>query len=128
MPIVGQMLSFIYTDDLASASAFLGNTLGFPLALDQNGRCHIYEVAPNAYLGVCTNRPTSADPAVTISFVADNVDGFYEEMSKKGVAFDAPPAFSKSFNVYSAFFRGIGNYRFEVQEFRDPSWPPPVRR
>lgn len=127
MPSIGQMLSFIYTEDLAGASAFLGETLGFRLALNQNDRCHIYEVAPNAFLGVCTNRPPSEDPAVTISFVSGDVDGFYEEMSAKGVRFDAPPAYSEKFNVYSAFFRGIGNYRFEIQEFRDPAWPAPVR-
>ena len=126
MPSVGQMLSFIYTEDLAAASAFLGKTLGFRLALNQNDNCHIYEVAPNAFLGVCTNRPPADDPAVTISFVSPDVDGFYEEMSAKGVIFDAPPAYSEKFNVYSAFFRGIGKYRFEIQEFRDPSWPVPL--
>lgn len=126
MPSVGQMLTFIYTEDLASGTAFLGETLGFRLVLNQNNHCHIYEVAPNAYLGVCTNRPPVDDPAVTISFVSDDVDGFYEEMSAKGVAFDGPPEFSEKFNVYSAFFRGIGNYRFEIQEFRNPGWPKPI--
>tara|TARA_S200002703_G_scaffold6952_2_gene7403 strand:+ start:85 stop:468 length:384 start_codon:yes stop_codon:yes gene_type:complete len=126
MSSIGQMLSFIYTEDLASASAFLGDVLGFRLALNQNDRCHIYEVAPNAFLGVCTNRPPADDPAVTISFVSSDVDGFYERMKARGVVFDAPPAYSETFNVYSAFFRGIDSYRFEIQEFRDSSWPSPV--
>ena len=47
-------------------------------------------------------------------------------MKARGVVFDAPPAYSETFNVYSAFFRGIGSYRFEIQEFRDSSWPSPV--
>lgn len=127
MTSIGQMLTFIYTEDLPSASAFLGETLGFRLALNQDGNCHIFEVAPNAFLGVCTNRPPSKDPAVTISFVSDDVDEFYERMKAKGVQFDGAPAYSAKFNVYSAFFSGIGTYRFEVQEFRDPSWPKPVR-
>ena len=126
MSSIGQMLTFIYTNDLASASEFLGKTLRFRLVLNQNNRCHIFEAAPNAFLGVCTNRPPVDDPAVTISFVSDDVDGFYERLSAQGVVFDAPPAYNETFNVYAAFFRGIGNYRFEVQEFRDPSWPSPV--
>lgn len=124
---IGQQVTFIYTEDLGAASVFLADTLGFRLALNQNDLCHIYQTAPNCFLGVCTNRPPHADPAVTISFVSDDVDGFYKTMSARGVVFDSPPAFSQRFNVYSAFFRGIGSYRFEIQEFRDPAWPRPLR-
>jgi hypothetical protein len=42
------------------------------------------------------------------------------------VVFEAPPALSTRFNVYAAFFRDPAGYRFEIQEFRDPSWPRPT--
>lgn len=121
-----QQLTFIYTTDLAAGSEFLREKIGLKLALNQFDTCHIYEVAPNAFLGVCTNRPAPPEPGVTISLVTPDVDATYETLKGRGVEFDAPPAYSERFNVYSAFFRGIETYRFEIQEFRDPSWPKPV--
>ena len=96
------------------------------MVLNQSDTCHIFETAPNAFLGVCTNRSPPDDPGVTYTFVASDVDAMYETLKSRGVAFDAPPSLSERFNVYSAFFSGIENYRFEIQEFRDPTWPKPV--
>jgi catechol 2,3-dioxygenase-like lactoylglutathione lyase family enzyme len=119
-----QQVTFIYTRDLASGSAFLGEKLGLELALNQNDTCHIYKVTPASYLGICINREPPEIPGVTYSFVTSDVDGTYETLRGRGVEFEAPPAYSERFKVYSAFFRGPENYRFEIQEFRDPAWRP----
>jgi len=124
-PPITQQVTFIYTRDLASASAFLRDKLGLRLALNQNDLCHIYETAPNAFLGVCVNREPPAEPGVTYSFVTQDVDGLYDTWRARGVEFESPPALSARFNVYSCFFRGIESYRFELQAFRDPAWPTP---
>lgn len=121
-PPITQQVTFIYTRDLAAASAFLRDKVGLRLALNQNDLCHIYETAPNAFLGVCTNREPPAEPGVTYSFVTPDVDGMYEALRARGVEFEAPPRLSERFNVYSCFFRGIESYRFEIQAFRDPRW------
>ncbi len=126
-PPIAQQVTFIYTRDIATSSGFLRDTLGLRLALNQNDLCHIYEVAPNAFLGVCVNREPPAEPGVTYSFVTPDVDGMYRTLLSRGVVFEAPPKLSERFNVYSCFFRGIEGYRFEIQEFRDPSWPAPLR-
>lgn len=122
-PPITQQVTFIYTRDLAVASGFLRDKLGLRLALNQNDLCHIYQTAPNAFLGVCVNREPPAEPGVTYSFVTPDVDGLYETLRARGVEFESPPRFSERFNVYSCFFRGIESYRFEIQEFRDPAWP-----
>lgn len=123
---ITQQVTFLYTTDLASGSAFLRDKVGLKLALNQFDLCHIYQAAPNAFLGVCTNRPPADDPAVTYSFVVSDADAAYETLKARGVEFEAPPRLSERFNVYSAFFRGLESYRFEIQEFRDPSWPKPI--
>ena len=123
---IHQQVTFIYTSDLASGSAFLRDKLGLKLVLNQFDTCHIYETAPNAFLGVCTNRPPPAEPGVTYTFVTSDVDGMYSELTGRGVEFDGPPKLVERFQVYAAFFRGIENYRFEIQEFRDPTWPKPI--
>ena len=120
-----QQVTFLYTRDLGAASAFLGNTLGLDLVLDQGGTCHIFRVAGNSFLGVCTNREPPAEPGVTYSFVTQDVDALYDTWRARGVEFEAPPCLSERFNVYSCFFRGIESYRFELQAFRDPAWPAP---
>ena len=125
-PPITQQVTFLYTRDLPSASAFLRDKIGLRLALNQNDLCHIYEVAPNAFLGVCVNREPPAEPGVTYSFVTPDVDAMYETLKARGVAFEAPPRLSERFNVYSCFFRGIENYRFEIQAFRNADWPSPV--
>jgi hypothetical protein len=118
-----QQVTFIYTRDLASGSAFLREQLGLPLVLNQNDTCHIYRLTASSFLGVCVNRPPPEEPGVTISLVVPDVDAAYRALLARGVVFDAPPKHSERFNVYSCFFRGIGSYRFELQAFRDPSWP-----
>lgn len=123
---VTQQLTFIYTTDLPAASAFLRDTLGLELALNQYDLCHIYRVAGESYLGVCRNRPPPENPGVTYSFVVEDVDATYALWKGRGVEFEAPPEYSEKFKVYSCFFRGIENYRFEIQAFRDPAWPAPA--
>jgi len=124
-PKITQQVTFIYTTDLPAASSFLADKLGLELALNQFDRCHIFRTGPDAFLGVCTNRTPPAEPGVTVTLVADDVDAMYETLKSRGVEFQGPPKLHESFNVYSCFFGGIENYRFEIQEFRDPSWPAP---
>ena len=122
-PFIDQQLTFIYTTNLYESSAFLRDALGLELVLDQFGICHIYRVTATSFLGVCTNREPPEKPGLTYSFVVKDLDEAYETLKSRGVVFDAPPKHSEKFNVYSCFFCGIGNYRFELQQFRDPSWP-----
>lgn len=123
--LIDQQVTFIYTRDLPAASRFLSETLGLDLVLDQFGICHIYRVSPTSFLGVCTNREPPENPGVTCTFVVRDVDAAHAFLSARGVVFDGPPRLSEKFNVYATFFGGIENYRFELQEFRDPAWPRP---
>ena len=124
-PLFNQQVTFIYTTDLAVGSAFLAEKLGLELVLNQNDTCHIYKVTETSFLGICINRAPPENPGVTYSFVSGDVDAAYEILRGRGVEFEAPPAYSERFKVYSAFFRCPENYRFELQAFRDPAWKTP---
>lgn len=122
-PPITQQVTFIYTRDLATSSAFLRDKVGLELALNQYDICHIYRTGPSSFLGVCTNREPPPEPGVTITLVTPEVDAVYARLKANGVEFEAPPAYSERFRVYYCFFKGIETYRFELQDFRDPAWP-----
>lgn len=124
--MINQQVTFIYTTDVATSSAFLRDVIGLKMVLNQDDNCHIYQVTDSSFLGVCCNRPVPEDPGVTYTFVVSDVDQTYAQWQARGVVFEAPPALSTRFNVYAAFFRDPAGYRFEIQEFRDPSWPRPT--
>ena len=58
---------------------------------------------------------------MTHSFGLDDVDAYYTLLLKRGVGFEAPPFYPEKFWAYSAFFRGLENYRFELQTFNNPN-------
>jgi predicted enzyme related to lactoylglutathione lyase len=124
--MINQQVTFIYTTDVATSSAFLRDVIGLKMVLNQDDNCHIYQVTDSSFLGVCCNRPVPEDPGVTYTFVVSDVDQTYAQWQARGVVFEALPALSTRFNVYAAFFRDPAGYRFEIQEFRDPSWPRPT--
>jgi catechol 2,3-dioxygenase-like lactoylglutathione lyase family enzyme len=90
--VFDQFVTFLYTRDLEQSTAFYGELLGLPLVLDQGG-CRIFRVARDAFLGVCRcseERPCSPG-GVIVTLVSDDVDGWYERLEAKGVAFETPP-------------------------------------
>ena len=126
-PRTEQMVTWVYTEDLPGTSAFYARTLGLELVLDQ-GACHIYRVAPNAFLGVCRTRPGRyVEPkGVVLTLVSPDVDGWFARLESQGVALEGSPERSEQFNVYCFFARDPNGYLVEFQSFLDPTWPAPV--
>lgn len=122
-----QLVTFFYTRDLDASAGFYGETLGLPLALDQ-GACRIFKTSPEGFLGVCRcseQRPCSPD-GVIVTLVTDDVDGWYQRLKAKGVAFDTAPTETAAYNIYHCFLRDPDGYQIEIQSFRDPAWPRPA--
>ncbi len=127
-PEIQQQITWVYTPDLAETTQFYASILGLERVLDQ-GSCHIYRAASNAFVGVCQVRPgREVEPrGVLITLVTDDVDGWYARLEALDVALDGPPHRSEAFNVYAFFARDPNGYRIEFQTFLDPSWPESVR-
>ena len=143
-PIVPQIITWLYTDDLAKASSFLASTLGLKMVFNGGAQpwqgCLVHAISTTAFLGVCDIRPapTSMNEAsVTITLVAPNrsgVDSWYQRLLAKplGAINVTSPKHSPEFNCYAFNFidpdaDSLGDYRFEVQAFEDPTWPKPRR-
>ena len=51
------------------------------------------------------------------------LDGIYDELRSKGVAFETVPTVNAAYNIYNCFFRDPDGYLLEIQKFLDPHWP-----
>lgn len=121
-----QFVTFIYTHDLDDSAEFYGELLGLPLVLDQ-GPCRIFRVSANAFLGICTKTDAADAPpqpaGVILTLVSDDVDGWYNTLSARGVPIEKSPQLNPTFNIYHLFIRDPNGYLVEIQTFRDPTWP-----
>ena len=121
-----QQVTFLYARDLGASARFYREQLGLEPVLDQ-GPCQIFRVAGEAFLGICQcsqERPAAAE-GVIVTFVSQDVDGWYERLSANGVQVEAPPKLNERYNIYHLFLRDPDGYTLEIQEFKDPAWPEP---
>lgn len=114
-------MTFCYTRDLVRLAAFYEGVMGLPLALDQGG-CRIYRVAGSGYFGFCERPNLPPAEGVLLTFVTDDVDGWYERLSAAGVPFDKTPASNPEYGIYHCFCRDPDGNRLEIQRFDDPDW------
>lgn len=115
--MIDQQITFLYTRDLATTSAFYENILGLSLWLDQ-GTCRIYHISGNAYIGFCqrTNAAETHDDII-FTLVTDDVDGWYQRLVERGVTFEKPPALNEQYRIYHCFLRDPNGYLIEIQRF-----------
>lgn len=118
---ISAQITFLDTADLHSTADFYENVLGFELALDQ-GACRIYRTCEGSYIGFC-KRPEHPNPeGVIFTLVTQDVDGWFEILSSRGIHFDKPPEYNPKYQIYHCFFRDPNGYLLEIQRFEDPRW------
>ena len=114
-------ISFLRVRDLSVTATFYEQTLGLELALDQ-GRCRIYRVSKDGYLGFCQGQEAVANNGVILTLVTNDVDACHRRWVDCGVQFETPPAFNPEYRIYHCFFRDPDGYLLEVQRFDDSAW------
>jgi predicted enzyme related to lactoylglutathione lyase len=121
-PSIDRSIVFTYTNDLAGASRFFREVLELDFVVDQ-GPCHIFRLTDESYIGVCDlpDRP-SEQAGVTITIVSDDVAGWHEFLTARGVEYVHEPGHSDRFKVFSSLFISPHGYRIEIQRFDDSDW------
>jgi catechol 2,3-dioxygenase-like lactoylglutathione lyase family enzyme len=122
VPAVRQQITFFPTQDLEKTADFYESRIGLDLVLDQ-GKCRIYRISPEGYLGFCQQieaKPESA--GVVFTLVTPQVDDWYEYLKARGVKVEDTPKENPTYQIYHFFFRDPNGYLIEVQEFLDPRW------
>ena len=118
---IDSQITFLPTLDLVATSRFYEEVLGLRLVLDQ-GRCRIYAVAGDAFIGFCQRDRVSPTQDVILTLVTPDVDGFCQHLKGQGVRIEQDPAFNAEYRIYHFFLRDPNGYTIEMQRFEDPEW------
>jgi catechol 2,3-dioxygenase-like lactoylglutathione lyase family enzyme len=123
LPSTDQSVTWVYTNDLDTTSAFYGEKLGLKKAYDQ-GRCRLFRWSQTSFIGICQVRPgRHVEPrGVVLTFVTPDVDAWHHHIIARGVTPEAPPECREQFNVYGFFVKDPNGYLLEFQTFLDPRW------
>ena len=95
--------------------------LGLKAVLDQ-GKCMVFEVTENAYLGFCQSATPVQTADAIFTFVTDEVDEWYEILKGKGVTFTKEPEVNEKFQIYYTFMIDPNGYKLEIQRFLNKDW------
>ena len=122
-----QQVTFLTVKDLDKSIDFYQDILELPMILDQ-GPCKIFQVSPDGFIGIMaiSKRMNVSTDGVIFTLVSSDVDGWYEKLKAKGVAFEKTPALNPKFNIYHCFLHDPDGHLLEIQTFKDPAWPKPV--
>ena len=119
-----EQITFLYVADMDRAAPFYGDVLGLPLVLVQPAGCRIYRSSAGAYIGLCAAREDKGPggDGVVLCLVTQDVDGWFDRLSKAGVACDGPPRLNPTYGIYHFYFRDPDGYLLEIQRFEKQDW------
>ena len=125
---IDQQLVFVYSLDPAASIAFYRDVMGLEEVLDQDGQCRIFRVTANSFLGICRQRKgrSVTRDGVVLSFVTEEVEGWYRHLLAHDVEVLGAPNDSETFKVHGFFARDPDGHLIEFQRFLGSDWPGPI--
>ena len=114
------MMTFLYIKDLEDASYFFEEVLGCD-AVYEPSWATVYKVSTNAYIGIVDQSKgsvkTKYQGGTLISLTVDSITPYYEKIEAYGVKELSEIKNFDEIGVRSFFFKGPGDYDFEIQMF-----------
>lgn len=114
-----KLITFIYYRDLQKGLDFYGDTLGFPLEIDQ-GWSKIFRITEGGYIGVVDEKrgmqSWHEDKTVQICIRVSNVDQWYNYCSSIGVDNLSKMFESQELKIKAFVFDDPEGYQIEMQE------------
>ncbi|WP_420644462.1 VOC family protein [Candidatus Leptofilum sp.] len=120
---IASQITFLYYKDLAAAQQFYEGILGLELVEDQ-GWAKIYQVNGTAFVGLVDEAhgslKTQPENAVMITFVVDDVSGWYQHLRENSVTILREYGRSESIQIEYFFAEDPGGYTLEFERFLKP--------
>lgn len=124
LPRIQSQITFLYYDDLAHIADFYENTMQLTLVENQ-GFARIYRLTASSFIGIVDGvegfHSPKPDNAVLVTMAVEDVDGWYDYLSARGVKILREPNTYESIQVRCFFFEDPGGYTYEVQQFLKPA-------
>ena len=121
---IASQITFLYYKDLALAQQFYEGILGLKLVEDQ-GWAKIYQVSGTAFVGLVDEMhgslKTQPENAVMLTFVVDNVLGWYQYLRENDVTIRQEYGRSQTIQIEYFFAEDPGGYVLEFQRFLKPT-------
>lgn len=114
-----KQIVFLSVSDFDISSQFYGKILGLKMARDQVA-CRIYLLSGSSYIGICKGLPPCMPNGLTLTLVADDVDGWYNQLRAKGVKIRSPPKLNEKYKIYHFYLKDPDGYTIEIQKFIEP--------
>jgi catechol 2,3-dioxygenase-like lactoylglutathione lyase family enzyme len=120
---IASQITFLYYKELDPAQQFYEEILGLTLVEDQ-GWAKIYRINGTAFVGLVDEAHGSlkaqAENAVMITFVVDDVRGWYNFLREKGVTIRQGYGRSETIQIEYFFAVDPGGYVLEFERFLKP--------
>ena len=113
------LIVFFGTKDLKATHKYYAEILGLTVYKDQ-GICQIFDVPGGGKIGFCTHLDVimeKNEPIIT--FVTDDVELAYVNLTASGLKSEGPPQINTKFNINSFYAKDPNGYTVEVQQFLD---------
>ena len=115
-PQISSQVVFLYYSDFSKAVEFYEQTMEFKPTTNL-GWVRIYKVTENSFVGIVDESKgfhrTSQDKPVMLSWIADDVDGWFDYLKKKGVKILTEPKDNKETGIRGFIFSDPGGYTLE---------------
>jgi predicted enzyme related to lactoylglutathione lyase len=117
---ISEQVTFLYYSDIEEAGQFYESVMGFEPTFELYW-VKIYKTNQGAAVGLVDETKgslkSSGDKPVMLSWVTDDVDGWYEYLKGKGVKMLSEPGNTEETGIRSFLFQDPGGYTLEFFEW-----------
>jgi uncharacterized glyoxalase superfamily protein PhnB len=113
-------ITFFYYDDLAKASKFYEEVMGFKKVIDIP-LAKVFRVHGNSQIGLVDGNKGYLKPAddkpVMLSWFSEDIEEWYKHLLEKGVEVEQPPMKQSYLEMKTMLFRNPEGYLLEVLQW-----------
>ena len=113
-------ITFFYYDDLARATEFYEDVMGFEKVIDIP-LAKVFRVHGDSHVGLVDGHTGylkfKEDKPVMLSWLSDDIEGWHVHLKEKGVDIEQPPERQSYLEMRTMLFRDPEGYLLEVMQW-----------